>query len=232
MVKYLVVVPARGGSKGIPGKNIYPLCGKPLLCYTLEALSQCKTPLTIAVSTDSARIRDVASMFPNVEIIDRPAELSGDTASTEAALLHALDYMEGQGVRFDRVITAQPTSPFRTDRTVDAFIQAFEAHSDRYDAQLTLSENRCDFWVKLPNGEFRRLYPDAPRRRQEREPLYAEDSCIYITKADALRKTHSVLGSQCAGFLIDSLEAIDINTPEDLLYAEAIFENQKNKKIV
>ena len=199
MVKYLVVVPARGGSKGIPGKNIYPLCGKPLLCYTLEALSQCKTPLTIAVSTDSARIRDVASMFPNVEIIDRPAELSGDTASTEAALLHALDYMEGQGVHFDRVITAQPTSPFRTDRTVDAFIQAFEARSDRYDAQLTLSENRCDFgssFRMVNSGVCTLTLPDAGRNGN----LYMQRIVVFTSQ----KQTYS--GKRTQSWAADALD--------------------------
>ena len=94
-MKYLIVIPARGGSKGISLKNIYPINGKPLLEYTLDvSLSANLKDTDIVVSTDSERIKAIARRYKDVFIVNRPTEISGDKASTEAALIHALNYME------------------------------------------------------------------------------------------------------------------------------------------
>lgn len=222
-MKYLIVVPARGGSKGIPKKNIYPLVGKPLLSYTLEVIQRAGLADTdVAVSTDSEEIAEVARSFSGVEVVHRPAEIAGDRASTEAALLHALDMMqERYGVKYDAVLTLQPTSPLRQPETLKQFIKTYEEQKDRYDAILSLHEDRSDFWVKKGDGVFDRRDPAAPRRRQEREPLYVENSAYYITSVAALRETHSVLGNRVNGFVISDREGIDINEPVDLVIAEA-----------
>lgn len=222
-MKYLIVVPARGGSKGIPKKNIYPLVGKPLLSYTLEVIQRAGLADTdVAVSTDSEEIAEVARSFSGVEVVHRPAEIAGDCASTEAALLHALDVMqERYGVKYDAVLTLQPTSPLRQPETLKQFIKTYEEQKDRYDAILSLHEDRSDFWVKKGDGVFDRRDPAAPRRRQEREPLYVENSAYYITSVAALRETHSVLGNRVNGFVISDREGIDINEPVDLVIAEA-----------
>lgn len=222
-MKYLIVVPARGGSKGIPKKNIYPLMGKPLLSYTLEVIQRAGLADTdVAVSTDSEEIAEVARSFSGVEVVHRPAEIAGDRASTEAALLHALDVMqERYGVKYDAVLTLQPTSPLRQPETLKRFIKAYEEQKDRYDAILSLHEDRSDFWVKKGDGVFGRRDPSAPRRRQEREPLYVENSAYYMTSVAALRETHSVLGNRVNGFVISEREGIDINEPVDLVIAEA-----------
>ena len=229
-MNYLIVVPARGGSKGIPGKNIYPINGKPLLEYTLDLFRDSKPDnITIAVSTDSDRIKEVASKYDYVYVIDRPAEISGDTAGTESALLHAVDHMkEKYGMEFDAVITLQATSPLRKPETLGRIIGQFEKDYPEYDAILSLNEDRTDFWKKTVSGNFERLNKNAPRRRQEREPLYVENSAYYITGLDALRKTNSVLGTSVNGFVIDADEAVDINVMTDIYVAEAML-SAKNK---
>lgn len=223
-MNYLIVVPARGGSKGIPGKNIYPVNGKPLLEYTLDLFRDSKPQnVTIAVSTDSDKIKDVASKYEYVYIIDRPAEISGDTAGTESALLHAANHMKVKyGMDFDAVITLQATSPLRKPETLARIIEQFEKNYPEYDAILSLNEDRTDFWKKTEFGNFERLNKNAPRRRQEREPLYVENSAYYITGMDALRKTNSVLGTSVNGFIIDAEEAVDINEMTDIYVAEAM----------
>lgn len=217
----LIVVPARGGSKGIPHKNIYPLKGKPLLEYTLEcALKAGIENADIVVSTDDGEIERVANKYPEIITIRRPKEISGDKASTESALLHALDQMEhSKGKTYDIVITMQPTSPLRKPETVRMFIEAFQKDKE-HDALLTLHETRSDHWVKITD-RFQRLYPEAPRRRQERQPLYIENSMLYATRAQALRDTKSVLGTCATGFVIDEIEGLDINVPLDLKIAAA-----------
>lgn len=221
-MRIVAVVPARGGSKGIPKKNIYPLLGKPLIGYTIEALQGSKTCMTIVVSTDSEEIMAVAHQYNGVLVVRRPTCISGDEASTESALLHALGYLEAeQGQRFDYILTAQPTSPLRSSQTIDAFIRAFDDNKEKYDAQLTLTPNTADFWIQTDGGDYVRLFPNAPRRRQDRKPLFAEDGCLYITQVDSLRRTQSVLGTRCRGFAIDEIEGVDINEIGDILRAEA-----------
>lgn len=229
-MKILGVVPARGGSKGIPKKNITPLCGRPLLEYTLEAALDAQVCETIAVSTDSDEITAVVKQFCNrkanadtcIRVVRRPTEISGDTASTEAALLHALKEMECEtGMHYDAVMTLQPVSPFRRAETIRAFTQQYEKDIKQFDALLTLHENRTDHWIfDKEKHAYRRLYPDAPRRRQDREPLFIENSAIYLTDAQSLRDTGSILGRKVNGFVIDAQEGIDINEPFDLVIAE------------
>lgn len=223
-MQYLIVVPARGGSKGIPGKNIYPINGKPLLEYTIEVAINANLANTdIAVSTDSERIKDVARKYKDVFIVDRPADISGDKASTESALLHALDYMESKyNKRYDAVITLQATSPMRKPSTLREFILDYEKNYPEYDALLSLNEDRSDFWHEIEDGKYERLFKNAPRRRQERKPLYVENSAYYITDVAALRKTGSILGTAVNGFVINAYEAVDINEMIDIYITEGI----------
>ena len=229
-MRYLAVVPARGGSKGIPKKNIVPLCGKPLLGYTLEWMARVreKEPqmqIDVVVSTDSDEIASVAKKYCNVEVVMRPSNISGDTASTEMALFHAIEAMQAEkNVVYDAVLTLQPTSPFRREQTFINFIHQFEDDIDKFDALLSLHETRTDYWILKDDGMYGRLHPDASRRRQEREPMYIENSAYYVTKIKALYRTKSVLGTKVNGFLIDETEGLDINTPIDLAIAEAMME--------
>lgn len=215
----LTVIPARAGSKGIPGKNLRPLLGKPLLVWAIEAAINAGLGEHLYVSTDGADIARVATEA-GARVILRPDEISHDTASTESALLHVIETMRREGKLFDLILTLPPTSPLRTAETIRQFVDHFIEQGNGYDAQLSLNEHRGDFWVKAADGTFSRLYPDAPRRRQERQPLYLENSAMYITRVDALTATSFILGRRATGFVISETEALDINEPIDLLLAE------------
>ena len=220
----IIVIPARGGSKGIPKKNIFPLNGKPLIEYTLDVIQLAGlTDVDVAVSTDSEEIKEVVKKYNDVYIIDRPPEISGDFAKTESALIHATDYLERfLNKKYDAVVTLQATSPFRRPDTLIDFINTYEKNKNEFDAMLSLNENFTDYWIKSEEGVFGRLFPNAPRRRQERKPLYVENSAYYITDTNSLRKNNSVLGTKINGYIISDIEAIDINEPIDILYAESI----------
>lgn len=222
-MKYLVVIPARGGSKGIPMKNIYPLNGKPLLTYSLEMIRKVDFDGDVAVSTDSEAIKEVALSVPGIEVVDRPADISGDKASTESALVHALEVMEKRkNCIYDAVVTLQATSPLREPQTVKACFLRYEEDREKYDALLTLTETRTDYWIKEGESHYRRLYPDAPRRRQDREPIYIENSAVYITDKKSLTETNSVLGHHVNGYVIPEREGVDINEKIDILVAEEL----------
>lgn len=227
-MKYLVVIPARGGSKGIPMKNIYPLNGKPLLLYSLEMMKQVDFDGDVTVSTDSEEIKKVALTIPGIEVVDRPQEISGDKASTESALLHALEVMEKRkNCSYDAVVTLQATSPLRKPETVKACFEKYEADREQYDALLTLTETRTDYWIKEGENHYRRLYPDAPRRRQDREPIYIENSAVYITDRMSLIETNSVLGHHVNGYVIPERDGMDINEKIDILVAEEMLRQEE-----
>jgi CMP-N-acetylneuraminic acid synthetase len=217
----LIVIPARSGSKRIPGKNIAPLLGKPLLVYTVEAAIAAGVTPHVTVSTESAEIAEVAH-GAGARVIPRPDELAADEASTEAVLLHVLEVLEGEGLRFAWVITLPPTSPLRTAGTIRTFVERVRAEPDLQDCLMSVTENRCDFWRGEENGTLRRLFPDAPRRQQDRVPLYEENSAIYITRVQALRETGRITGRKVRGLAIDRVEALDINEPIDMKIAEAL----------
>lgn len=215
----IVVVPARGGSQRVPKKNIRALNGKPLIAYTLEAAIGAGLQDHVVVSTDDVEIRAVAEHF-GVRALHRPAELAAAASSTESVLLHALEVVAGEGWNPHRVMTLPPTSPFRRAATLSRFV-SIAATSDA-DCVFSLTENRGDFWRVTGNGDLQRIFPDAPRRQQDRKPLFEENSAIYVTRAEALIHTGFILGKSQCGVVIDPLEGFDVNTEFDFALAAAL----------
>ncbi len=218
----IIVIPARGGSKRLPQKNIYPLKGKPLLAHTLEAIVATGLNIPTYVSTDDERIAAVARAYPGVETIMRPAEISSDIASTESVLLHVLDILAERSRAPQWLMTLPPTSPFRTASTIRSFSRMVDGCAANIDCLMSVTENRGDFWRMGPDGCMDRIFPDAPRRQQDRKSLYEENSAVYVSRTKALRDTGSILGRAVRGIPIPALEGFDINSPEDMRFAECL----------
>lgn len=214
-----IVIPARGGSKRVPRKNIRLLAGRPLLQYAVDTAAAAGLLDSVYVSTEDPEIAAVGA-GGGARVVPRPEELCGDSVSTEAVLLHILDFVGKSGPIPTWLVTLPPTSPFRRAETLAFFVAA--ARSGQADAWLSLTESRGDYWRLDDAGRLSRLFPNASRRQQDRDPLYEENSAIYITRVDALRETDSVLGRECRGIVIDPLEGFDINTEADLAVAEAL----------
>lgn len=226
-MKCLVVVPARGGSKRIPRKNIAPLSGKPLLLYTLDCIREAGLLDVTVVSTEDLLIAQVAN-DAGAKVAVRPADLATDTASTEGVLLDALkQYASAEGELPEWVMTLPPTSPLRSAATVASFGKALATVPADVDCIMSTTENRGDFWRYDADGNFWRLFPDAPRRQQERSPLFEENSAIYLTRVSVLQETGSILGRKVSGIPISPIEALDINTQEDLELAEALLARRR-----
>lgn len=217
----LVVVPARGGSTRIPRKNVVPLGGMPLLHWTLLAVREAGLLDATVVSTDDPEIADTAREM-NVTVVPRPAELSGPSASTESALRHALDAVAADGRRPEWIVTLPPTSPFRSAATINAVLERAAELGDTVDCVMSVTETRDDFWRQAEDGSLSRLFPDAPRRQQDRAPLFIENSAVYATRVAALARGGTVLGDRVVGLPIGPIEALDINVPTDLALAEAV----------
>ena len=216
----IVIIPARGGSKRIPKKNISLLLGKPLIEYTLDAVLAAKLNCPIYVSTEDESVIEVVSKFHDIGIIKRPHSLASDDTSTESVLIHALDQLQSDSHEW--IMTLPPTSPFRHPDTIKKFIDSINEQPDSQDCLMSTTENYGDFWQLQEDGAITRLFPDAPRRQQERSPLLEENSAIYLTRISALRDTGSILGNRVRSINISAIEGFDINTPEDLEIAEKI----------
>lgn len=215
-MRTLAVIPARGGSKGLPRKNLAPLAGVPLLVHTIRAAQAARSLDRTVVSTDDAEIAAVAREA-GAEVVERPAALAGDDSRTEEALTHAVEAL-GEP-RPAIVVTLEPTSPLRTARLIDECVALLEAKGAA--SVLTVTEDRSVFG-RLEDGRFRHLEPGQPRLRQLREPLYRESSTVYVTRTESLVTGGSVLAEPVYAVVVSPEEAVDVNSELDLLVAEAI----------
>jgi CMP-N,N'-diacetyllegionaminic acid synthase len=218
--RFLAVVPARGGSKSVPRKNIRALGGKPLLAHTLAQIAEVSEIDIAVVSTDDAEISTVATEAGAL-VVARPQELAGDSAPTEWALLHALDVLEAEGKSFDYVMVLEPTSPFRTPATIRRCMEQIVAAGGK--SLMTVVETRANIG-KIEAGVFRPLVPGAPRRRQERTPFFIESSTVYVASVSYLRSSGTLVCDDWLAAVVDECETVDINTPLDFEVAEALLE--------
>lgn len=219
-MNFVIIIPARGGSTRIKNKNIRPLNGRPLLTHTIDNLKAGQLLAQTYVSTNDNQIALIASEN-GAQIITRPDDLANSTASTESALLHALEELSKKDIHPEWVMTLPPTSPFRSIDSIRDVLSMSNTCDADTDCIMSVTVNKGDFW-KLKDNGFSRLFPDAPRRQQDREPLYEENSAIYMTRVSALIATQSILGAKVEPYFMDALEAVDINDPLDFDIAEAI----------
>jgi len=209
----IAVIPARSGSKRVPDKNMQPLKGKPLLQYTVECAVAAGCFDRILVSTDSERYAQAAKGW-GAEVVMRPDQMSQDASSTEDVVLHVLDSLDQDP---EWVCTLQPTSPFRTPENIRAVMD--KASAGDADVVFTVSKEYSDFWQTAEDGTLVRLFPDAPRRQQERTPLLVENSSVYCNRTSSVRALKKMYLGKVEGVEVSPQEGFDINTAEDLRYA-------------
>lgn len=224
MKKYLIVIPARGGSKGVIRKNIYPVLGKPMISYTINLLKNINLEADIAISTDDEEIgiisRECYGDDSRFTVIQRPEEYATDIASTEDVVIHALDYMRGLGKEYSVVITMAPNLPLRTKEMFEGCVDSFEKMPAEFDSQVCFLKTTDDFWRKCNNNEFIRLFPNNARRRQDREPLYIEKGSITMTKVNALYSSRSLWGNKIYGYEISEENSVDVHDIDDIYFLE------------
>lgn len=230
-MKILAIIPARGGSKGIPGKNIKLLNGKPLLAYTSEIALQSKYFNEVIISTEDKQILAVAESLGIKVPFIRPLELAQDNTPTIDVIIHALKWYENQNIYFDAVCLLQVTSPFRTVEFVDQAIEKFiESKTDslvsvqkvphEYNPHWTFEVN-SDGNLQISTGETEII-----KRRQELPTTYHRDGSIYLTNVNVLKK-NSLYGKSIAFIESDPEFYVNIDTLEDWKKASLI--SKKNK---
>jgi N-acylneuraminate cytidylyltransferase len=231
-MEIVCIIPARGGSKGIPGKNIMDFCGKPLLAWSILQAQQAKNVNAVYVTSDDKVILGVAEDF-GAKPIRRPDELSTDTAVSEAALLHALDQIEKEkATKIDVVVFLQATSPLRESEDIDnAIRKLIDENAD----SLFSSARLEDFfiWQETEEGFKSLNFDNAKRlRRQDVKPQYVENGSIYLFKPDVLRSTNVRLGGRIAIYEMDFWKTWEIDSLEDKALCEWYFMNRLMKQFV
>lgn len=231
-MKKLAIIPARGGSKGLPGKNYKLLNGKPLISYTIQAALDSGVFDKVIVSTDSEEIAEIAKKNGAEVPFMRPERLAGDAASSDAAIMHALNFMEVvEGEEFDYVCKLQPTSPLRTKEDIrEAFALLLEKK-----ANSVVSVCECEhspLWsgvitedLRIDNFISKQL---AITNRQKLQNYYRLNGAIYISKVDSFKKNGCFFGENSIAYIMPRKRSVDIDDILDFKFAELLLTEREN----
>lgn len=227
-MEILAIIPARGGSKGIPGKNIKLLNGRPLIDYSIQAAKESKYITRTVLSTEDDHIKKVA-LDCGVEVINRPMELAQDETKTIPVLIHCVEVLEKQGYKPDVVILLQATCPLRNAKQIDEAFEVFlnnECDSVFAARQIGITHA---LWKEEQNKTYTGLYDYRNRpRRQDVDKhcrLMCETGSIYIIKTDVMKKINDFVGEK--PLVYESPVSIDIDNPEDFDRIEQIMNSNK-----
>ena len=226
-MKPLVVIPARGGSKGFPGKNIKLLNGKPLIHWTIDEARKEFNDDVICFSTDDYQIKKIAEETGLKVPFLRPFELATDKANTQDVLLHAVSYYESIKYRPDVVILLQPTSPFRTSKQIK---EALEEYSKDVDMIVSVKETKSNPYYILfeenENGFLEKTKESNFTRRQDCPKVWEYNGAIYVINVEELKKTPLNKFKRIKKYIMDEFSSHDIDTPFDWELAKAITEKR------
>lgn len=232
MFLVLAIIPARGGSKGIPYKNIALLAGKSLLAWSIESARQAPSMTRVVVSTDDKRIAVIAKQY-RAEVVWRPADISVDTASSESALLHALNELKtNENWEPDLVVFLQATSPLRRPNDVQSAIETLQR--EQADSLFSACHVEGFTWrrpLKGPGGGVQPVNYDPThrlRRQELTEEILEENGSIYVFKPWVLRQFNSRLGGKISVYPMDRLDSFQIDTPADLKLLESLIAMRSN----
>lgn len=222
--KVLGIITARGGSKGIPRKNIKELGGKPLIAYTIQAVKESKLMTHCIVSTDDEEIAEVCRKWGAEVPFLRPAELALDTTKHLPVLQHAVQFMEQKlGIQFDYVVNLQPTSPFRLAEDIDGTIQMLiDTNADSALSMVEVDENHPIKMKKIIDGKILPFSIPEPEgmRRQDFPPAYKRSGAVYVLQRNNLMEKNIQYGENLVAYIVPKERSIDIDDELDWIKAE------------
>ncbi len=221
----LAIIPARGGSKGVPRKNVRELNGRPLIGYTIEAAKKSNRVSRVVVTTEDIEIATVSREYKAEVPYLRPDELSQDNSPTMECVLHMLNYLEKtEGYVSDYVLLLQCTSPLRNHSHINEAIDKL-LNSD-YDSIVSVCEAEVNpYWANIFEGDKLKYFIEEGRkitRRQELPNVYRMNGAIYLIKTEVLKKQKTFEPEEVMGYIMDSYSSVDIDTEMDFKIAEAI----------
>lgn len=226
----LAIIPARGGSKGIPRKNVRRVAGKPLVAHTIEQARHARHIDRVVVSTDDAEVAAIARQY-GAEVIWRPDALSGDTATSESALLHGLDHLrEAEGYTPDLVVFLQCTSPLTLAEDIDGVVQALL--DEAADSALAVTPFHHFLWRRHDDGEAEGINHDKSvrLRRQDKEPQFLETGAVYVMRTPGFKAAQHRFFGKTALYAMPPERCLEIDEPEDLLVAETLMREQHQQR--
>jgi CMP-N-acetylneuraminic acid synthetase len=223
--KVLAIIPARGGSKGLPRKNILDLAGKPLIAWTIEASLNSKYITKTIVSSDDDEILRISKSY-GAEILKRPDEFATDSASSELVVNHAIKSINES---FDYIILLQPTSPLRDVVNINnAFENLFKKNATALISVCKINNKILKAFKENKNGYIdgvsNNKYPFM--RRQDLPKTYLSNGAIYIIKVDEFMKNNSFFTDKTISYIMNEIQSMDIDTQEDLEKAESFIDDK------
>lgn len=231
-MKILTIIPARGGSKGLPGKNVRQLAGKPLIAWSIEQGLNSKYIQEVIVSTDSEEIAAVALSYGAKVPFIRPAHLATDESSTADVLLHTIAELEKLGERYDFLLLLEPTSPLRETADID---QAIERLLETSGASSIVGISQVEsqhpsFCISLTeDGLLKSENNFAVLRRQEIKPLFFYEGSVYLSEIEVFKEKKNFYHEQTLGYIMPKWKAFEIDDMTDFVIAEALINARKQQ---
>lgn len=219
----LVIIPARGGSKGVPGKNIKHLAGQPLIHYTIKEALKVFPSSHILVSTDSEEIKSVSEECGIKVPFIRPESLAQDTSSSYDVIVHAVEFARAQGLEFDSIVLLQPTSPFRKANHIQG---ALDLYSDAVDMIVSVKEADSNPYYSLfeesSDGLLHKSKKGDFTRRQDCPKVYEYNGAVYVINPNSLKQQTLSEFENVRKYVMSPEDSLDIDTNLDWLVAEAV----------
>lgn len=231
----IAIIPARGGSKGLPGKNVKELMGKPLIAYSIEAALASKYVEQVIVTTDSQEIADIAIKYGAQIPFMRPAELAGDTSSAVDVYLHATEFMKEKGFNVDEFIVLLPTAPMRTNGHIDEAVELFKKSGAKTLISVKKAETPVTWYLnrnddnRLTNAGFG--LGNAVSNRQINPQYYVPNGAIYILNYDLLKTQRTYYCDNTVAYEMSAEDSVDIDTLYDFKLAEFLMSNKMKELI-
>lgn len=227
----IAVIPARSGSKGLPGKNIRDLCGKPLIAWSIEKAKQSDAVDTVLVSTDSQEIAGIATKYGAAVPFIRPSELAYDESPTIDVLEHALDwYRDNRNIEFDIIVLLEPTSPLREDKDIENMLSILLENESEYDAIVSVGEvsEHPSIMKRLEGSRMEPFCQELVQttRRQDNIPAYFPYGVGYIVKTETLRKYRTIYPRRTMAYKIQRYQNYEIDDLYDFICIEVIMKHQ------
>lgn len=223
----IAIIPARGGSKGLPGKNIKEMCGKPLIAYTIEAALKSNSIDHVILSTDDEEIAEVAKKYGAEIPFMRPAELASDTAMAIDNYIYTIGRLEKEwNTKIDSFVVLQPTSPLRIAEDIDGAVELFNARNA--DSVVSfVKEAHPVFWHKKidENNKLEDLFEGTIANRQDLPKTYYPNGAVYVFSTEMIRQ-RKYFTDQSYAYIMPRERSVDIDFIDDFKYAEFLMQNR------
>ncbi len=232
-MKILGIIPARGGSKGVPGKNIREFDGKPLLAYAVEAARESSELSKLVVSTEDQEISEAAKNL-KCEVIHRNREMAADNSPVIDAVLQTLNFLkENNNEDYDAVLLLQPTAPLRTGRDIDAAVKLLKSNPEK-DAVISMVKVEDHHPARMYSIKEESLVCQMPeyetRNRQELPELYIRNGCIYLVRTSVLTSEKTLIPPNKLGYIMQSNWAVNVDTEMDAILLNELLKKWKKQK--